>query len=35
MNVDEDDYMEEWHKTKELRGTFHYFGKLWSSMNDD
>jgi sodium/hydrogen exchanger 8 len=27
MDVNEDDYMEEWYKTKELRGTFHYFGK--------
>lgn len=31
MDVDEDDYMEEWHKTKQLRGTFHYFGKLSGS----
>jgi NhaP-type Na+/H+ or K+/H+ antiporter len=28
MDVDEDDYMENWHKKRKLKGAFHAFGKF-------
>jgi hypothetical protein len=27
MDVNEEDYMKEWHKKRRLKGTFHRFGK--------
>jgi NhaP-type Na+/H+ or K+/H+ antiporter len=28
MNVDEDEYMKEWHRRRKFKGYFHRFGKL-------
>ena len=34
MNVDEEEYMQEWHKMRKLKGAFHAFGKSIGRSRD-